>query len=468
MTTKEADTHSDFASWKQHFPTYQIGNSEFAIEEYRLAAKALESEERMFLSAANLSVLIAVALGSLLLGSLEKIFAITSPTIPVPTTAALIVFVTFAFSVIALLYFADRQKSIVFASRKIIVVRRNGGISYGPTQLVLPSWRIEGADDPFSIRMFPGWASYVSYPCLTIAGVSTVVIFFITAFLINQRPDIVDSLPGSPDVFLGMLAVAWFVVLCVIYRFALKDLRESNLLIATSILAKVLNLKLKSDFQYVFYRAILAKFETERMGIQTTRLKSILIQIEDKEFKSHRGISYKGIGRMVLSSVRLHRKSGGSTITQQLARSLFIVDLQKLVRRKIVEILLALWLDRAANKNEILDLYLSAVRFDNQVHGVTDAMHHYFGSLKKEPTDAECFFLIERLSNVRSGLLPKKIASTIRSAIVAGVIRHQSILEILSLYEKAISDGLVIDPDESGIKTMRELLTQLAEEGNRV
>ena len=58
----------DYA-WKQHFPTYHFKNRDIALEEYRLTAKALEAEERVFLNAANIAIVIGAAFGSLALGN---------------------------------------------------------------------------------------------------------------------------------------------------------------------------------------------------------------------------------------------------------------------------------------------------------------------------------------------------------------------------------------------------------------
>lgn len=60
----EADEQS---GWKQHFPTYHFKERDVALEEYRFATKTLEAEERVFLNAANLSVVVGAALGSLAL-----------------------------------------------------------------------------------------------------------------------------------------------------------------------------------------------------------------------------------------------------------------------------------------------------------------------------------------------------------------------------------------------------------------
>jgi penicillin-binding protein 1A len=59
--------------WKQHFPTYHFENRDIAIEEYKVSAKSLEAEERVFLNASNITLVASAALGSLLVGSSERL-----------------------------------------------------------------------------------------------------------------------------------------------------------------------------------------------------------------------------------------------------------------------------------------------------------------------------------------------------------------------------------------------------------
>jgi penicillin-binding protein 1A len=133
---------NDEQSWKQHFPTYHFTDREVALDEYRAATKALEAEERVFLNAANLGVAVAAALGSLALGSLKHLAGSLMPLVPEWSTLLFVLILAAGFSVLALRYFADRHKAVVFAARKVIVLRRMLGMSYGSLQLVLPNWRI--------------------------------------------------------------------------------------------------------------------------------------------------------------------------------------------------------------------------------------------------------------------------------------------------------------------------------------
>ena len=445
--------------WKQHFPTYRFKKRDVALEEYKSASKILETEERVFLSAVNISVVVGAALGSLVLGSLDKLTTAFSPIIPEVATLTLILVLAGGFATILLRHFADRQKAVVFAARKVIVLRRMLGMSYGSLQLVLPNWRIEGADEPFAIRLFPGWNTYVTYPCYAVSGISSVVAFFVLAALLTQIKTRGIPLPFSTFPMLLGTALLWFVVLCWIYRKALLDTHERTSLLFAQRLARTLGLKLISNFEYVIYRAKLAKEELHRLGVDLSVIKKLLIHIEDKRFYTHPGISLRGLGRLALYVVGRGRRSGGSTITQQLVRTLFIEDMGKLVRRKLVEIILALWFNKVVAKTDQLEMYLAAVRFESRVFGLAAAMKHFFGSVKESVSPAEGFFLIERVSNIRSMLLVEKLDQTLKGAVAVGVLSDEDVRQVIDLYANAIQAGKIEDPTDSTIDRLRKAWT---------
>lgn len=448
--------------WKQHFPTYDFGERDVALEEYRFATKVLEAEERVFLNAANLSVVVAAALGSLVLGTLERVAEALSPAIPEMVTLAILAALIYGFSMLTLRYFADRHKAVIFAARKVIVLRRMLGLSYGSVQLVLPNWRIEGADEPFAVRLFPGWNTYATYPCYAVSGISSVVVLFIAAVAFNKHPELLPPLFTSPIYLIVGFSAIWFILLSWGYRKALLDTHERRLLLFAQQVARLMRVRVVQNFEYVIYRANLASYELSRLGVKTKNLKAMLVHIEDKEFYSHRGTSLRGLARLALSAVGRYRRSGGSTVTQQLARTLFIVDQHKLRRRKLVELLLAIWFDGVFAKEKQLDIYLASVRFESKAYGLAAAMLHYFGEIKKDPTVAEAFFLIERVSNVRSRLLAAKINQTLNSAINAGLIDHDGAREVVSLYVAAVGDSKINDESGEGLRKLEAAWSEMS------
>jgi penicillin-binding protein 1A len=215
--------------------------------------------------------------------------------------------------------------------------------------------------------------------------------------------------------------------------------------------AGALALKLVRNIEYVIYRATLGKYELHRLGVDLSVAKKLLVHIEDKEFFTHSGVSIKGLARLFLSILGRRRRSGGSTITQQLVRTLFIEDQSKLFRRKPIEIILAWWFNKVFTKNDQLEMYFASVRFEANVFGIAAAMKHFFGEVSKTLSAAEAFFLIERVSNVRSRLLVEKVDQTLRGAIAAGLLDQAQAREALRLYASAAKSGRIQDPGGSGI-----------------
>ena len=117
------------------------------------------------------------------------------------------------------------------------------------------------------------------------------------------------------------------------------------------------------------------------------------VAIEDRRFYSHHGVDPLGILRAVVRDV-LHRGStqGGSTITQQLAKNLFLTQ-ERTVSRKLQEVVLALWLEHKFSKAQILELYLNRVYFGSGAYGIEAAAQRYFGKSAKQLTLPEAAML---------------------------------------------------------------------------
>ena len=109
-------------------------------------------------------------------------------------------------------------------------------------------------------------------------------------------------------------------------------------------------------------------------------LPQAFVAIEDRRFYSHYGVDPIGIARAVFSDFVLHRSmQGGSTLTQQLAKNIFLTQ-ERTVHRKIQEAILAVWLEHKFTKDQILELYLNRVYFGSGAFGVEAAAHKYFNT----------------------------------------------------------------------------------------
>src|SRR4051812_36124048 len=122
-------------------------------------------------------------------------------------------------------------------------------------------------------------------------------------------------------------------------------------------------------------------------------LPKAFIAIEDRRFYSHYGVDPLGIVRAAVANV-LHRgvSQGGSTLTQQLAKNLFLTQ-ERTLQRKLQELELAFWLERKHSKAAILELYLNRVYFGSGAYGVEAAAQRYFGKSARNVTVAEAAML---------------------------------------------------------------------------
>ncbi len=120
------------------------------------------------------------------------------------------------------------------------------------------------------------------------------------------------------------------------------------------------------------------------------QLTAALVATEDRKFYKHSGVDLKGIARAIVKDIKAGEfVEGASTITQQLAKTLFLTPRKTLVR-KIKEAILAFQLERRYTKDEILELYLNQVYFGSGAYGVESAAKIFFGKSVKDLSLSEC------------------------------------------------------------------------------
>jgi len=113
---------------------------------------------------------------------------------------------------------------------------------------------------------------------------------------------------------------------------------------------------------------------------------------EDASFYNHPGFSVKGIIRAIIKNIRERKLSGGSTITQQLVKNVFL-STQKTFLRKIREIILAVRVESVFTKDEILEMYLNEVSYGGTAYGIQEASQLYFAKDVDKLTLAEAALL---------------------------------------------------------------------------
>ena len=155
------------------------------------------------------------------------------------------------------------------------------------------------------------------------------------------------------------------------------------------------------------------------------------IAVEDKNFYEHHGLSYPRIIKALINNTLAgYSKEGASTITQQLIKNTHLTN-EKTLRRKVREAILALKLEQNYSKTEIMELYLNAIYFGNNLYGIANASEFYFNKTPAELSTAE-------------------------GASLAGIIKNPSKYEPLSNYENFVNRTHLI------LKLMRnqDLLTE--------
>jgi len=175
----------------------------------------------------------------------------------------------------------------------------------------------------------------------------------------RRWPIVLYSIAG-----LLFVTIIWLVITAPLSR-ALEPLADPALLL------------LSDDGRPIALRGAIkeAPVDVSRLNPQTP---AAFVSIEDRRFYSHWGIDPRGIGRALLADVRGGGvRQGGSTITQQLAKTSFLSG-DRTIKRKAQEVIIALWLEAWLTKREILSRYLSSVYFGDGVYGLRAAAHHYF------------------------------------------------------------------------------------------
>lgn len=189
-----------------------------------------------------------------------------------------------------------------------------------------------------------------------------------------------------------LITLAWLVITAPLGR-ALEPLKNPAMLL------------LSEEGRPIARRGAIkeAPVEIKRLDPLTS---AAFIAIEDRRFRSHWGIDPRAIGRAMVANISAGGvRQGGSTLTQQLAKTSFLSS-DRSMKRKAQEVIIAFWLEAWLTKDEILSRYLSSVYFGDGVYGLRAAAQHYFG---RQP---------ERLSLAQSAMLaglvqaPSRLAPT--------------------------------------------------------
>ncbi|UCF93724.1 MAG: penicillin-binding protein 1A [Desulfobacterales bacterium] len=171
-------------------------------------------------------------------------------------------------------------------------------------------------------------------------------------------------------------------------------------------------------------------------------LTAALVATEDRKFFKHSGVDLKGIARAIVKDIWAREfVEGASTITQQLAKTLFLTSRKNLVR-KIKEAILAFQLERRYTKDEILEFYLNQVYFGSGAYGVESAARIFFGKAVQDLSLAECALVagLPKSPSHYSPLVNEALAVKRRNIVLKQM--HDTGIITAAAYQRALQEKL--------------------------
>ncbi|HPK41154.1 MAG TPA: transglycosylase domain-containing protein, partial [Candidatus Cloacimonadota bacterium] len=175
-----------------------------------------------------------------------------------------------------------------------------------------------------------------------------------------------------------------------------------------------------------------------------SHLVNALITVEDANFYKHWGVDVFAMFRAVIVDLASWNfAQGGSTITQQLARNMFL-NLDKKMTRKIKEAMLAVLIERYFTKEEILEIYFNKIYFGDGVYGVETAAHRYFGKTVQDISIAEAALLVGMIQrpNYYSPIKNPKQSMERRNFVLKKMYKSGIISS--TQYESALTENIEI------------------------
>ncbi|HOP40545.1 MAG TPA: biosynthetic peptidoglycan transglycosylase [Geobacteraceae bacterium] len=178
-------------------------------------------------------------------------------------------------------------------------------------------------------------------------------------------------------------------------------------------------------------------------------MKWAVILAEDENFYRHEGIDVKAIKNAIKHDLEKKRfERGASTITQQVAKNIFL-SREKTITRKIKEIILARRMEQELTKGRILELYLNVVELGPMVYGVGHGARYYFGKPASALTPRECAFLAAMLPGPRVAYNPYRNMRKVvrRSDMILKLMRRKRVLS-----EAEYRFALAQEPNIAGLQ----------------
>lgn len=152
-----------------------------------------------------------------------------------------------------------------------------------------------------------------------------------------------------------------------------------------------------------------------------------IIAVEDHRYKEHGAIDIIGIARAILTNIKSKELAeGGSTLTQQVAKNLYFISEDTVVRRKLAEMFMAIEIENKYSKDDILELYINTIYFGDGYYGIKQACERY---LQKEPKDmnlAECTMMagIPNAPSVYAPTVNKELCKQRQNKVITSMVEY--------------------------------------------
>lgn len=212
---------------------------------------------------------------------------------------------------------------------------------------------------------------------------------------------------------------------------------------------------------------LIASFgETRRIPVAIAdvpaQLKHAVLSAEDADFYHHPGVDWHGVVRAAWHVVITggDKGPGGSTITQQVARNIFLSP-EKLYSRKLTEIFIAFRIEHELSKDQILELYLNKMFLGHRSYGVAAAAEYYYGKTLDQLSVAECAMLAStfQLPSVVNPINSPTRGIARRNWVLGEMLRHGYITK--PVYEQAVAEPNHAFPHEQPIEVDAPYLAEM-------
>ncbi len=157
-----------------------------------------------------------------------------------------------------------------------------------------------------------------------------------------------------------------------------------------------------------------------------------IVAVEDHRYENHGAIDIVGISRAIFTNIKNRGlQEGGSTITQQVAKNLYFLTEENVVRRKMAELFMAIELENKYKKEEILEIYINTIYFGDGYYGINQACKGYLNKMPNEMNLSESTMMagIPNAPSVYAPTVNKEFCKQRQNKVVSSMVEYGYITE---------------------------------------